>query len=440
MPVTECVRRGAPTARARAHRGHAARRPRAPEFGDGELDLDAVLGALLATGYAASSRSSCPATPTPRTTVAARQIAALRASPERISTARPWKDPRRDRDPSAGRATTRIRQVLDATRRRSATRVAAEVAEDPSTRSRPSRRPAARPAAARSPGPTTSCRGRRTRGSPRADRGALPRAATRAEAELRELYRYGDAAERRGGPARPAGSTSATAASTSLLDALRTNDTRLIAAALGPYATEHLDDDAQSPGRPQVRVRRRARHAARRARARGADARAGAACSCELAAGASRRGPAGRRQYPPDVQDRRDRGLPRAVATAARPPNSTEQKELLMRIFDPHIHMTSRTTDDYEAMYASGVRALVEPAFWLGQPRTSRRLVHRLLRRAARLGALPRRAVRHRPPLHDRPQPQGGQRRPLRARCSTSCRATSPRTASSPSARSASTR
>ncbi|MFB7578663.1 TatD family hydrolase [Streptomyces hydrogenans] len=42
-----------------------------------------------------------------------------------------------------------------------------------------------------------------------------------------------------------------------------------------------------------------------------------------------------------------------------------------MRIFDPHIHMTSRTTDDYAAMYASGVRAVVEPAFWLGQPRTS---------------------------------------------------------------------
>ncbi|MFE5791339.1 TatD family hydrolase [Streptomyces sp. NPDC056503] len=42
-----------------------------------------------------------------------------------------------------------------------------------------------------------------------------------------------------------------------------------------------------------------------------------------------------------------------------------------MRIFDPHIHMTSRTTDDYRAMRAAGVRALVEPAFWLGQPRTS---------------------------------------------------------------------
>jgi uncharacterized protein len=42
-----------------------------------------------------------------------------------------------------------------------------------------------------------------------------------------------------------------------------------------------------------------------------------------------------------------------------------------VRIFEPHIHMTSRTTDDYQAMAAVGVKALVEPAFWLGQPRTS---------------------------------------------------------------------
>ena len=42
-----------------------------------------------------------------------------------------------------------------------------------------------------------------------------------------------------------------------------------------------------------------------------------------------------------------------------------------MRIFDPHIHMSSRTTDDYEAMADAGVTALVEPAFWLGQPRTN---------------------------------------------------------------------
>jgi len=38
---------------------------------------------------------------------------------------------------------------------------------------------------------------------------------------------------------------------------------------------------------------------------------------------------------------------------------------------DPHAHMISRTTDDYEAMAASGVVAVIEPAFWLGQPRTN---------------------------------------------------------------------
>ncbi|MBI2821759.1 MAG: TatD family hydrolase [Acidobacteria bacterium] len=42
-----------------------------------------------------------------------------------------------------------------------------------------------------------------------------------------------------------------------------------------------------------------------------------------------------------------------------------------MKIFDPHIHMTSRTTDDYAAMAKAGIVAVVEPAFWLGQPRTN---------------------------------------------------------------------
>jgi uncharacterized protein len=40
-------------------------------------------------------------------------------------------------------------------------------------------------------------------------------------------------------------------------------------------------------------------------------------------------------------------------------------------IIDPHAHMISRTTDDYEAMAKAGVVAVIEPAFWLGQPRTS---------------------------------------------------------------------
>ena len=42
-----------------------------------------------------------------------------------------------------------------------------------------------------------------------------------------------------------------------------------------------------------------------------------------------------------------------------------------MKLFDPHIHMTSRTTDDYKAMAGAGIRAIIEPAFWLGQPRTN---------------------------------------------------------------------
>lgn len=41
-----------------------------------------------------------------------------------------------------------------------------------------------------------------------------------------------------------------------------------------------------------------------------------------------------------------------------------------MRFIDPHIHMVSRTTDDYAAMAAAGIVAVIEPAFWVGQPRT----------------------------------------------------------------------
>jgi predicted metal-dependent TIM-barrel fold hydrolase len=41
-----------------------------------------------------------------------------------------------------------------------------------------------------------------------------------------------------------------------------------------------------------------------------------------------------------------------------------------MRIFEPHAHMISRITDDYEQMALVGVEAILEPAFWVGQPRT----------------------------------------------------------------------
>ena len=40
-----------------------------------------------------------------------------------------------------------------------------------------------------------------------------------------------------------------------------------------------------------------------------------------------------------------------------------------MTIIEPHIHMYSRTTNDYQAMYDAGIRACVEPSFWLGTDR-----------------------------------------------------------------------
>ena len=105
----------------------------------------------------------------------------------------------------------------------------------------------------------------------------------------------------------------------------------------------------------------------------------------------------------------------------------------------PHIHMTSRTTDDYEAMYAAGVRALVEPAFWLGQPRTSvgsftdyfDSLLGWERFRAAQFG------IRHHATIALNPKEAND---PRCARCSPRSPATCSRTAWSPSARSATTR
>jgi predicted metal-dependent TIM-barrel fold hydrolase len=42
---------------------------------------------------------------------------------------------------------------------------------------------------------------------------------------------------------------------------------------------------------------------------------------------------------------------------------------VMTRLFDPHIHMYSRTTDDYDAMSKAGIEVIVQPSFWLGGPR-----------------------------------------------------------------------
>ena len=42
-----------------------------------------------------------------------------------------------------------------------------------------------------------------------------------------------------------------------------------------------------------------------------------------------------------------------------------------MRYIEPHAHMVSRTTDDYERMAIAGCAAVCEPAFWAGFDRSS---------------------------------------------------------------------
>ena len=83
-----------------------------------------------------------------------------------------------------------------------------------------------------------------------------------------------------------------------------------------------------------------------------------------------------------------------------------------MRFIDPHIHMSARTTDDYERD-GRGRRRRRDRARVLARPAAHQRrhLSSTTCRQPGRLGALPRRAVRHPPLLHDRPQQQGGQQR-----------------------------
>jgi hypothetical protein len=70
----------------------------------------------------------------------------------------------------------------------------------------------------------------------------------RVNEEIDDLYRYGDAAERRA-ILRSLHLLRVGDAGTALvIDALRTNDERLVAASLGPYAMENLDDNSLRHG------------------------------------------------------------------------------------------------------------------------------------------------------------------------------------------------
>src|ERR1700722_2885155 len=44
---------------------------------------------------------------------------------------------------------------------------------------------------------------------------------------------------------------------------------------------------------------------------------------------------------------------------------------VIMHYIEPHAHMVSRVTDDYERLALAGCRAVCEPAFWAGLDRSS---------------------------------------------------------------------
>jgi predicted metal-dependent TIM-barrel fold hydrolase len=70
------------------------------------------------------------------------------------------------------------------------------------------------------------------------------------------------------------------------------------------------------------------------------------------------------------------------------------QTLFLMRYIEPHAHMVSRTTDDYQKLALTGCEAVCEPAFWAGFDRSSaegfhdyfRQLTEYEPRRAAKFG------------------------------------------------------
>jgi predicted metal-dependent TIM-barrel fold hydrolase len=64
-----------------------------------------------------------------------------------------------------------------------------------------------------------------------------------------------------------------------------------------------------------------------------------------------------------------------------------------MNIIEPHIHMVSRTTDDYQFLARSGVVAITEPAFWAGFDRSCAQSFHDYFRQLTDFE--PKRAARY---------------------------------------------
>ncbi len=220
---------------------------------------------------------------------------------------------------------------------------------------------------------------------------------------LTRLYRQGTAAERRAVLLALPHLVPGPDALPLVEDALRTNDTRLVAAAVGPYA-------AAPPRRARLAARRAEVPLHRRARRRGRP-------TCAAAPAATPNSPACSATSPPNAPPPAGPS-PRTCTTSwpwTAPPDPRRRRSPDAHLRPPHPH---------DVAHHRRLRGHVRR----GRPRRRRtlllarpaphlaRLLLRLLRLPPGLGALPRRPVRHRPPLHDRPQPQGGERPPLHPR------------------------
>src|SRR5688572_2977563 len=61
-----------------------------------------------------------------------------------------------------------------------------------------------------------------------------------------------------------------------------------------------------------------------------------------------------------------------SALSSRKDPERRRPTALHMRYIEPHGHMVSRTTDDYQAMVTAGCVAVCEPAFWAGYDRKNK--------------------------------------------------------------------
>ena len=177
------------------------------EFGDGVLDLPDAIGALVDVGYRGLAAVELPRHSHAAPDVAARSIVALRGGAWTADALRRVRG-----TPSA------IRTLFPAAGRHCG---------------RGPLRPAVDPAGVVHGTTDDAARVR-----------LLAALGGDAATEIADLYRYGDDAEKRGvlrGLSTVDGRLPVEAGLELVRDALRSNDTRLVAAALGPYAAAHLD-------------------------------------------------------------------------------------------------------------------------------------------------------------------------------------------------------